>query len=254
MARSGRGDSVRIESIERGAIRLISLTGDSRMTRALRKAILGAARDPGVKGIVLQGAGPDFSYGVDIEEHLPGRARGMLTGFHAVFGALLEGSVPALAVVRGRCLGGGLELAAFCHRVFASPGAVLGQPEILLGVFPPAASTFLRERATRGVVEDLCLSGRSLRAREALAAGLVDVVDRDPFRAALAYARRHLLPRSASSLRHATRAVRLDLARRFKRDIAAQETRYLRHLMRTSDAVEGIRAFLDKRPPRWKNR
>jgi cyclohexa-1,5-dienecarbonyl-CoA hydratase len=255
----GSGDRIRVESLEEGAVRHVLLTGgkgnviDPPMSRGLTGAFREAARSRGLKVILLQGSGGHFSYGVSVEEHLPDRVREMLRAFHGLFAAMLDAAVPVLAVVRGRCLGGGLELAAFCHRVFASPDALLGQPEITLGVFPPLASTFLRERVGRGAAEDLCLSGRTITAAEALRLGLVDQVAGDPFEAALAYARHYLLPRSASSLRHAVRAVRADLAARFAADIAAQERLYLRGLMKTEDAVEGIRAFLDKRPPRWKD-
>ena len=71
-------------------------------------------------------------------------------------------------MVRGQCLGGGLELAAFCHRVFAAPDARFGQPEIALGVFAPFASFLLRERMGRGGAEDLLLTGRPITAPDAL--------------------------------------------------------------------------------------
>ena len=250
---------VRAEVLEDGAMRRIVLSGakgnvlDARMCRALLDAFRDAASHPSVKAILLEGDGADFSFGASVEEHLPDRVAVMLHGFHDLFRLLLEGAVPVLAAVRGRCLGGGLELAAFSHRVFASPDARLGQPEIALGVFAPVASMFLRERTGRAAAEDLCLSGRTIDASEALWLGVVDEIADDPVQAALAYARRHLLPRSAASLRHAVRAVRRDLMTRFETDIAAQETLYLGSLMRTVDAVEGIQSFLEKRPPRWRN-
>lgn len=246
-------------ALEAGAIRHVRLGGskgniiDAAMGRALDDLFRDAGRDRDLKAIIVQGEGAHFSYGASVEEHLPEHVAGMLRGFHGLFTAMLDSAVPVLAAVRGRCLGGGLELAAFCHRVFASPDAQLGQPEIALGVFPPLASTFLRERVGRGAAEDLCLSGRTIAAPEALRIGLVDALADDPFEAALTYARQHLLPRSAASLRHAVRAVRCDLAARFKVDIAALERLYLDDLMKTADAVEGIRAFLEKRPPRWRN-
>jgi cyclohexa-1,5-dienecarbonyl-CoA hydratase len=167
---------------------------------------------------------------------------------------MLGSSIPFLAAVRGRCLGGGLELACFCHRVFAHPGAVFAQPEVSLGVFAPAASAFLPERIGRAAAEDLLLSGRAVAADEALAMGLVDEVAEDPTAAALAWARRHLLPKSASSLRHATAAARHGLARRFLADLRDLERTYLDDLGATHDGVEGLRAFLEKRPPRWADR
>ena len=255
---AGRAEErIHVEALEGGAILRVVLGGskgnviDTPMSTALTDQFREAARAPGSKAVILEGDGAHFSYGASVEEHLPERVEAMLRGFHGLFAAMLEAAVPVLAAVRGRCLGGGLELAAFCHRVFSAPDAILGQPEILLGVFPPLASTFLRERVGRGAAEDLCLTGRSITASEALRIGLVDVVADDPSAAALAYAREHLAPRSASSLRHAVRAVRADLAARFRADIKAQESLYLDDLMKTADAVEGIRAFLEKRPPRW---
>jgi cyclohexa-1,5-dienecarbonyl-CoA hydratase len=166
---------------------------------------------------------------------------------------MLDANVVTLAAVRGQCLGGGLELAAFCNRVFADEGARLGQPEIVLGVFAPVASSVLRERMGSGGAEDLLLSGRTIDAREAFRLGLVDEIHGDPGEAAMAYARAHLMPHSASSLRRAVHAARLGFARRFQQDIQQLETLYLDNLMQTADASEGIHAFLEKRAPIWRN-
>jgi len=176
----------------------------------------------------------------------------MLPSFHRLFRRILDASVPTFAAVRGQCLDGGLELAAFCHRLFASADATLGQPEIILGVFAPVASVILAERMGRGPA-DLCISGRTISGTEAADLGLVDELADDPTDAALAYARAHLLPKSAASLRFATRAVRLGFARRFDEDLAQTEQLYLEGLMATADAKEGIRAFVEKREPTWTN-
>ncbi|MHC4846412.1 MAG: enoyl-CoA hydratase-related protein, partial [Planctomycetota bacterium] len=173
--------------------------------------------------------------------------------FHGMFEAMHNASVPVLAAVRGQCLGGGLELAAFCHRVFASPDAMLGQPEIQLGVFAPVASVILPGRIGRGAAEDLCLTGRVLPAGEALQMGLVDEVTADPMAGALAWAEQHLLPRSAASLRCATQAARRGFMRRFREEIVDLTSVYLDELMTTADAKEGIAAFLEKRAPVWRN-
>jgi cyclohexa-1,5-dienecarbonyl-CoA hydratase len=175
----------------------------------------------------------------------------MLAGFHGLFRTMLEVSVPTVAVVRGQCLGGALELASFCSRVVAAPGAQLGQPEIKLGVIAPVASVFLPDRVGRGAAEDLCLTGRSVGAEEALAMGLVDEQAEDPRESALAWVREHLVPLSAVSLRFALRAVRSDLAVRFAREIERVERMYLDELMATHDAHEGLRSFLEKRKPAW---
>jgi cyclohexa-1,5-dienecarbonyl-CoA hydratase len=189
-----------------------------------------------------------------VPEHLPGRVNDMLRQFHAMLLAMVDSAVPVLAAVRGQCLGGGLEVVTLCHRVFASRDAVFGQPEILLGVFAPVASVVLAERVGRRHAEDLCLTGRSVDAGTAAAMGLADeVTEGDPADAAIAWARQHLLPKSASSLRFAVRAVRASLRTRLASELPGVERLYLGALMRTADAVEGLQAFIDKRPPSWKD-
>jgi cyclohexa-1,5-dienecarbonyl-CoA hydratase len=249
-----------IARLEAGAYWEVELSGgkgnvlDSALIGALTAAFEEAEEARDLKAICLRGRGGDFSYGASVREHLPDEVGKMLPRFHQLFRAMDASSVVVLAAVRGQCLGGGLELASFCHRVFAAPDARLGQPEIALGVFAPMASLFLPERIGRTRAEDLCLSGRIVGASEALEMGLVDVVTETPEEAALDYARKHLLPRSASSLRHAVRALRLGLSPLLDRDLAHLESLYLEGLMETEDASEGIQSFLEKRPPVWRNR
>ncbi|MCJ7626896.1 MAG: enoyl-CoA hydratase-related protein, partial [Longimicrobiales bacterium] len=161
--------------------------------------------------------------------------------------------VVTLAAVRGQCLGGAMELAIFCNRIFASPDANFGQPEIVLGVLAPVASVMLSERVGRGRAEDLLITGRSLPAEEALSIGLVDEIADDPESAALKYAREHLLPKSASSLRFAVRAARAGFEKRVRVELAEVERLFLEELIDTADAQEGLTAFLEKRAPEWKN-
>ena len=250
---------VSIERLEGGALWRVGLGGskgnvlDTALCDALAGVFRDAASTPALKALLLEGEGRHFSFGASVQEHLPGEVAGMLRRFHDLLLGLLDSSVTVLAVVRGQCLGGGLELVMLCHRVFAARDARLGQPEIALGVFAPAASLVLPERVGRRHAEDLCLSGRSLGAEEALAIGLVDELAEDPREAALAYARTHLLPRSASSLRYAVRALRAGLRSRLGVELPAIEKLYLEGLMSTADASEGLQAFLDKRAPAWKD-
>jgi cyclohexa-1,5-dienecarbonyl-CoA hydratase len=251
---------LRVERLEAGAYWEVELGGskgnvlDSALIDRLAAVFEEAASSSGLKAICLRGRGKDFSFGASVREHLPGEVGGMLPRFHHLFRVMDASAVVSLAAVRGNCLGGGLELASFCHRVFAAPDARLGQPEIVLGVFAPVASLLLTDRIGRASSEDLCLSGRVVGAPEAAAMGLVDVVTEEPERAALEYAKQHLLPRSASSLRHAVRALRLPLSKRLDSDLARLERFYLDELMATVDATEGIQAFLEKRQPAWRNR
>ncbi len=206
-----------------------------------------------LRAVCLHGQGRHFSFGASVEEHLPEEVGVMLARFHRLFKTMLDSAVPCLAAVRGQCLGGGLELASFCHLVFAAPDAKFGQPEIVLGVFAPMGSILLPERVGRSRAEDLCLSGRSIDAQEAFRIGLADQIADDPESAALAYARDSLLPRSASSLRFAVKAARLGLAKRLGGELAELEALYLDELMASGDAEEGLRAFLEKRNPVWRD-
>lgn len=253
------GDAVRVETADEGAIWRVFF-GDSRgnvlrrpVMVALRGVFRAAAGEVGLRAVVLEGEGEHFSFGTSVQEHLPAEAARMLATFRETLLALLDSHVPHIAAVRGRCLGGGLELAACCHRIFASPVAELGQPEIRLGVFPPIASLLLPGRIGRGAAEELCLSGRSVTAAEAAAMGLVDTVADDPGEAALAWARENLLGHSASSLRFAVRAARHGLRRRLADGLQELERLYLDELMQTRDALEGLESFLEKRPPRWRD-
>jgi cyclohexa-1,5-dienecarbonyl-CoA hydratase len=248
---------LRVEELEGGTLWSVTLATpranilDAAKVSALRAVFECAQGEQRLKAILLAGEGAHFSFGASVEEHLPGEVERMLAGFHGLLLALLECDVACLAAVRGQCLGGALELVQLCQRVFAAPDARLGQPEITLGVFAPAASLALVERIGRGAAEDLLLSGRSVGAPEALALGLVDQLADDPRAAALEYARTQLLPKSAASLRLALHAARSSFRARFRSELAGIERLYLEQLMKTHDAVEGLRAFLEKRAPRW---
>ncbi len=221
---------------------------DAAMTAALAAAL---DAGPAVRAILLDHVGPHFSFGASVGEHLPQGVAAMLERFHGLIARVALSPVPVLAVVRGQCLGGGLEVVSAAHRVFAAPDARLGQPEIRLGVFAPAASVLLPWRIGRGAAEELLLSGRTIDALEAASIGLVDAVAADPEAAALAWFDAHLAGLSATSLRFATRAARHELAETLVPRLRALERLYLDELMQTGDAVEGLHAFLEKRPPRW---
>ena len=250
---------IRLERHAEGAIWRVILDApkanviDAAMTAALTRCFEAARYDVGLKAVVLEGAGRHFSFGASVEEHRGDQVADMLHGFHRMFRAILDARVTTLAAVRGQCLGGGLELAAFCHRVFAAPDATLGQPEIVLGVFAPVASVILAERVGRAAADDLLLSGRSIDAARGLEIGLVDALAEDPWHAAQAYVRDNLVARSASSLRYAVAAAAIDRRERFRRQIEVAERLYLDELMTTHDAVEGIEAFLAKRPAQWRH-
>jgi cyclohexa-1,5-dienecarbonyl-CoA hydratase len=223
---------------------------DREMVDALRTELDSVSRWAPVRAVLLHGGGKHFSFGASVEEHQPDTVNAMLPEFHALFRDLADCGKVLLAAVSGQCLGGGLELASFCQRVFASPGAKLGQPEIKLGVIAPVASVVLPLRLGQAHADDLLLTGRIVGAEEALRMGLVDELHDDPLAAALAWHRTHIQPLSAAALRHAVRAARTGF-RRALRDLDDVERLYLSDLMATHDAPEGIASFLQKRKPQW---
>jgi cyclohexa-1,5-dienecarbonyl-CoA hydratase len=227
---------------------------DREMTESLRTAVRAAGKNPDLKLLVFIGAGKHFSFGASVEEHRPEHVAAMLETFHGLFHDLMATDLPVLAVVRGQCLGGGLELAAFCDWLVAAEGAHLGQPEIKLGVFAPLGSILIPWRC-QAQGADLLLTGRTVDAITALTMGLVDELlpETDPEPILDQLIRDRILGLSASSLRLARRAARMGLDRALREDLPRLESLYLEELMKTRDAVEGIEAFLEKRSPTWRN-
>ena len=226
---------------------------DAAMVAALDAALAAHLERPVLSGVLLDAEGPNFSFGASVEEHLPGACEAMLHRLHGLLGRMLESPVPILVAVHGRCLGGGLELALAGHLLFVTPAAELGQPEIRLGVFAPAASCLLPELIGPQRAFDLLVSGRSISGSEAASLGLAAAASADPQQAALEYFGQHLQPKSAQSLRHAVRAVRQEFAVRVRTRLAAVERLYLDELMLSHDAVEGLSAFVDKRAAKWEH-
>ena len=178
----------------------------------------------------------------------------MLASLHELIGAMLEWPKPILMSVQGSCLGGGLEFALAGHLMFVAPNAQLGQPEMKLGVFAPAASVLLPLRIGQARAEDLLYSGRSIDGQTALAWGLANAVSESPSATALEYFDQHLAMKSAASLALAVRAAREPFAELARARLADVEMLYLEKLMNTRDANEGLVAFMQKRAPRWEHR
>jgi cyclohexa-1,5-dienecarbonyl-CoA hydratase len=224
---------------------------DAAMIAAVARALAEHSKPGAIRAALIDAEGPHFSFGASVEEHLPDRCAEMLKTLHTLLIAMLEWPRPILVAVRGQCLGGGLEFALAGSMIFAAPDAKLGQPEMNLGVFAPAASCLLPFRVNQAHAEDLLLSGRSIGADEAMRMGIVSVVASDPESAALEYFDKHLAGKSAASLGFAVRAAREGMLPEAKRRIAAVERLYLEGLMATRDATEGLQAFLEKRAPKW---
>jgi cyclohexa-1,5-dienecarbonyl-CoA hydratase len=173
---------------------------------------------------------------------------------HGMVLRMVDFPLPILVAIRGWCLGGGLELACAGHLLFAAPDARLGQPEIKLAVFAPAASCLLPERIGQARADELLFSGRAVDGAEALSIGLINHVVPDPESGALQWFDEHLAGHSASALRRAVQASRGDYAARIRAKVEWVERYYLDNLMRLEDPIEGLTAFMEKRKPQWRDR
>ncbi len=224
---------------------------DASMIAALDQALADNLDDPSLLAVLVDHEGPHFSFGASVQEHMPDQFAGMLKGFLALIMRMVASPLPILVAVRGQCLGGGMEVAIGGNLIFAAPDAMFGQPEIKLAVFAPPASCILPERMPRGAAESLLFSGRSISGEEAYRLGLVHAVAADPESAALGYFDESLASHSPSSLRFAVRAARFDMVERVRAKLATLEEMYRTGLMSTKDAVEGLTAFVEKRPTKW---
>lgn len=223
------------------------------MLSGLRAAIEPLGDNRAVRVLLLSAAGRNFSPGADVAEHLAPHYHALIPEFLATVAALDTFPLPVVAAVRGRCLGGGFELVQAADMIVAADNAVFGQPEIALGVFPPAACGLLPGRCPPGVAAELVLTGDAIDACEARRLGLVRhvVPAAELDTAALDLAGR-MARHSGAALRLTKRALRL------ARPGAAVPLEhagrlYVEQLMATEDAIEGLRAFLEKREPAWRH-
>jgi cyclohexa-1,5-dienecarbonyl-CoA hydratase len=202
--------------------------------------------------VVLSGEGKVFSAGVDVAAHAPDKVETMLLKFHAVVRALVTSKKVTIAAVHGHCLGGGAELALVCDMVYTTSSAQWGFPEIKLACYPPVACTALAALVGQKRAAELILTGRTICGTEAAAMGLANrAVPDEELECTLDLTVRDLLKLSPAALAIAKKADYAWDAMHFDKGLARAEKIYLEELMKTADAQEGIRAFIEKREPTW---
>jgi cyclohexa-1,5-dienecarbonyl-CoA hydratase len=211
--------------------------------RELDSALNEAAEQTNLKAVVLAAHGKAFCAGVDVADHTPERVEPMIREFGQLFSRLRTLPIPTIALVQGAALGGGCELAIACDLVIAAETAKFGQPEIKLGVFPPIAAALFPQLIGHQQTSRLLFSGETINATEAVQLGLVTyVVADDALQAKLDSLLTQYRNMSAAALRITKRAIL------YGNDL------YLRDLMDTADAYEGIQAFMEKRKPIWSDK
>ena len=211
-------------------------------------------KEKALKLLVIQAAGKAFSAGVDVGEHLGDLVYKMIEVFHRMFRLMDALKVPSIAVVNGSALGGGCELAVYCDMVMATEKAKFGQPEIQVGVFPPIAALVFPRMMGRKKALELILSGDVISAQEALALGMINKIVPE---ASLAEEVSRFVEKfkklSGTVLKLTKEATLAGLNDDAERGLKVIEKIYLDRLMKTHDAIEGLKAFIDKRKPTWKD-
>jgi cyclohexa-1,5-dienecarbonyl-CoA hydratase len=205
-----------------------------------------------VSMIVIGGDGKAFSAGVDVAAHTPDKIEEMLQKFHSVIRALIATKKVTVAAVHGHCLGGGAELAMVCDMVYTTESARWGFPEIKLGCYPPVACTALAALVGQKRATELIVTGRTIGGREAAEIGLATrAVSEAEFTHAVNECIERLRNLSPAALAIAKKVSYAWDSMHFDKGLARAEKIYFEDLMKTTDAHEGIKAFMEKRQPRW---
>jgi len=207
-----------------------------------------------LKVVLFNAKGKCFSAGVDVGEHMGDTAPKMIEVFHGMFRRMDGLGALTTASVYGSCLGGGCELAVFCDLIIASEGAKFGQPEIQVGVFPPIAAQIMPRIIGRKAAAELIFSGKIISAAEALNMGLINrVVKEDELEKETEAFLKPYIKLSSEVLRMTRKAMMAGLRDDLEPSLQIIEDIYINQLMKTHDAHEGLKAFLEKRKPEWKN-
>jgi len=243
-----------------GLIRLNRPKALNALNRTLMGELVAALQafdaDPNIGAMVITGSERAFAAGADIKEMAEATPVDMLNReYIELFDRIREIKKPIIAAVSGYALGGGFELAMTCDMIVASETAKFGQPEINLGIIPGAGGT---QRLTRTVGKylamEMVLNNRTLSAEEAARFGLVNrvVPPERTLDEALELAQQ-IAERAPVAVRIAKEAVNKALETSLTEGLA-YERRVFYLLFATEDQKEGMKAFIEKRPPEWKGK
>ncbi len=213
-------------------------------------------KDEGTKVLLIRGSGNKaFCAGVEVKDHVGDKMPKMMREFGKIFSLLRSLGKPSIAVVNGVALGGGCEIVAGCDMAVACEKAELGQPEIKLGGLAPAAAALFPRIMGAKKSFELVLVGDNISAREAERIGLVNkVVAEEELDKAAEEMARKFLGKSSLSLRLVRDAV-YQCADTADFDRALQKATELGiKTWETGDGQEGLKSFLEKRKPAWKNK
>jgi cyclohexa-1,5-dienecarbonyl-CoA hydratase len=228
---------------------------NERMLAELAAGITALGDRSGIKLIVIDSAAKAFCGGIELGEYTQRRVFQLLDAFHGAFSAMLDISKPVLVVVNGPAFGGGAELAALGDLVIATPKARFAQPEIKLGVFPPLAAAILPYIVGPKIALELVLTGETMTAERARDLGLVNwVVPQDELQTKIKEVIAKVTSQSGPVLTMAKKAILGSMGMPLRDGVRNSMKVFLNELADLEDSQEGLRALVEKRAPKWKNR
>lgn len=245
-------ESKAILTINRPPMNILNIATMKEMNHVLTTI----ASNKDVKVLIITGTGEKaFSAGVDVSEHTEDKVEQMLHVFHDIFRNLAKLDQVTVAATKGFTLGGGCEVAIFCDLIFAADNLKIGQPEIQLSAIPPIALLILPRLLGLKKASELLLSGKVINASEAEQIGLVNrVVPLDSFDSELETFIQSFTGLSLIGMKYSKKGIQLGLEENFLKGLEKIEKMYLEELMASKDAHEGLKAFMEKRKPVWKNK
>ncbi|MFX0058428.1 MAG: enoyl-CoA hydratase/isomerase family protein [Candidatus Heimdallarchaeota archaeon] len=225
------------------------------MMEQINNALDDFIKDESLKAVVFDHNGKAFSAGVDIGDHIGDKAPLMIKEFHGIFRKINKLKCPTIASIKGAALGGGCEIAIFCDIVLTSDKAKFGQPEIKVGVFPPIAVLALPQIIGTKKAFELIMLGEIIDAKEAHRLGISNhIFPAESYEQEFRRFIESLDEKSTIVLQYTKKAFIKALGIDFETKLDEIEEFYLKELMSTYDANEGLQAFLEKRSPNWQNR
>jgi len=228
---------------------------NERMLAELAVGITALGDQRNIKLLILDSAAKAFCGGIELGEYTQRRVFQLLDAFHSAFTAMLDASKPLLVIVNGPAFGGGAELAALGDLVIATPRAKFAQPEIKLGVFPPLAAAVLPYLLGPKRALELVLTGETISAERAQEFGFVNwLVPEEDLQKKVDEVVAKVTAQSGPVLTMAKKAIIGSLGLPLRDGVRNSMKVFLNELAELEDSQEGLRALVEKRAPKWKNR
>ena len=247
----------------RGNVGLVQLNRGSmlnalnqQLLRELMEALEAFYQDENVGAMVVTGNDKAFAAGADIKELVDNTAAQIKkVDYAAAFARIMTIRKPVIAAVSGWALGGGMEIALSCDMIIASESAKFGQPEVTIGVIPGAGATQrLTHALGKAVAMEMILNNRTLSAVEALEFGLVNrVVEVEAYLDEALKLAGEIASRAPLAVRAGKKMINAAYERPLSKALSEERDEFY-NLFDTEDQKEGMRAFLEKRPPQWQGK